>query len=78
MENKEAKLEVSENSKILKKFSVKNKKCERTDCLIPVNTLNQCRINVGPPSATLVQLQPNIGSTSRVYWDAGWLFCETQ
>ena len=31
-------------------------------------TLNQCCVNVGPPSATLGQHQPSIGSTSRVCW----------
>ena len=33
-------------------------------------TLNQCWVDVGPPSATLVQHQPNISSMSRVYWDS--------
>ena len=31
-------------------------------------TLNHCLANVSPPSTTLVQHWPNIGSMTRVYW----------
>ena len=31
-------------------------------------TLNRCWVDVGPPSTTLIQHQPSIGSTSRVCW----------
>ena len=34
-------------------------------------TLKQCWIVVGPPSKTVAQQQPSIGSTPFVCWDAG-------
>ena len=36
------------------------------------DTLHQCRVDVGPSSSTLAQLQPSIGSTSRGITDCGW------
>ena len=35
----------------------------------PTEELTQCRLNVGPPSTTLVQHWANIGSTSCVCWE---------
>ena len=41
-----------------------------SDVEILQNILNQCWLNVDPPSATLDQREANIYSTSCVWWDA--------